>query len=854
LSSSQSAERALLELTASGGPLREILENAVLLVEQHAPAMLCSILLLDAATGTLHTGAAPHLPADYLAALDGARIGPTEGSCGAAAYSGVTVAVEDILKHPNWVKYRELAAPHGLRACWSTPILSPRGDVLGTFAMYYREPRLPTAAEREWVLAATHIAALAIAQDREHRALQVSRDRAQQLARLYSVSSSVNEAIARISDPRELYAVACRITVERGLARLAYVCLLDWQAHGFEVVTHWGEPASYVEEVTQKALSAQAWERPGMSQLVAGKPAVVNDIANDSGFFGAEAALASGLASCAGFPLHASGKTLGVLAIYGAKAGFFQQEEIDVFARLAEGIAFAVVSSTNAARLREQQDLMRIAGKAAKLGAWSIHLAQQRVVWSDEVRAIYELDPGESPSYESGVRSYAPEYHALIQRTLEACSRDGTPFDFEAQLITKRGRRVWVRAVGQAVRDASGAITRLQGSLQDVSERHRLEEQLRQAQKMEAIGKLAGGVAHDFNNLLTVVLSYSALALEVLKAGDPLRIEIEQIQLAGMRASELTRQLLAFSRQQVLSPRVIDLNQVLSNLEKLLHRLLGEDITLSYFKEPVGQLSADPGQIEQVIMNLVVNARDAMPHGGTITIETRNVELTEEYAVSHHGVVPGRYVQLAVTDSGVGMDAATQARVFEPFFTTKSQGKGTGLGLSTVWGIVTQSGGHIWIYSEPGRGTTFRIYLPRVDLPLSAAAVESIAPTSSLRGSETILVVEDEEQVRNLVCTILRRQGYNVLQAQNGGEAFLICEQYPARIDLLLTDVVMARMTGRELAERLAPVRPSMKVLYVSGYTENSIVHHGVLESGIAFLAKPITPVALLRKVREVLS
>jgi signal transduction histidine kinase len=581
---------------------------------------------------------------------------------------------------------------------------------------------------------------------------------------------------------------------------------------------------------------------------------VVNDIANDSTFLGADAALANGLRSCAGFPLHASGRTLGVLAIYGDKTGFFQEEEIDVFARLAEGIAFAVTSAANAQRLREQQDLMRIAGRAAKLGAWTLDVLTQTPFWSDETRAIYELDPGESPSAEQAIEAYAPEYRALLTHSLELCARDGTPFDIEGQLTTKRGRRVWVRVVGQAARDQSGVITRLQGSLQDISERHRLEEQLRQAQKMEAIGKLAGGVAHDFNNLLTVVLSYSALVLDSLKPADPLRTEIEQIQLAGQRAGELTRQLLAFSRQQVLRPRVIDLNQVLANLEKLLHRLIGEDVTLSYFKEPIGQLSADPGQIEQVIMNLVVNARDAMPNGGTITIETRNVELTAEYAAGHHGVVPGRYVMLAVTDSGVGMDAATRARVFEPFFTTKGQGEGTGLGLSTVWGIITQSGGHIWLYSEVGRGTTFRIYLPRVDLPLPAASAESMTPAGSLRGTETILVVEDEEQVRNLVCTILRRQGYNVLQAQNGGEAFLICEQYSARIDLLLTDVVMARMTGRELAERLAPLRPQMKVLYVSGYTENSIVHHGVLDSGIAFLAKPITPVVLLRKVRELLS
>ena len=854
MSSNHLAERALLKLTASGRPLREILNNAVLLVEQHAPEMLCSILLLDQAEATLHTGAAPHLPAEYLAAVEGARIGPNEGSCGAAAFSGVAVTIEDILTHPNWVKYRDLALPHGLRACWSTPILSPHGDVLGTFAMYYREPRLPTLSEREWVTAATHIAALAIMQDREHRALQESRDRAHQLARLYSVSSSVNEAIARISDPRELYAAACRITVEQGLARLAYVCLLDWSKQCIEVVAHWGEPASYVAEVAKKACDARAWQRPDATQLSLGKPAVVNDIANDSTFPGKEYALANGLASCAGFPLHAGGRTLGVLAIYGDRPGFFQQEEIDVFARLTQSIAFAVVSAANAERLREQQELMRIAGRAAKLGAWSLDVASQTPFWSDETRAIYELDPGESPSKEDAVESYLPEHRELVARSVELCARDGTPFDVEGQLVTKRGRRVWVRVVGQAVRDQSGAITRLQGSLQDISERHRLEEQLRQAQKMEAIGKLAGGVAHDFNNLLTVVLSYSALLLEVLKPADPMRAELEQIQLAGQRASELTKQLLAFGRQQVLKPRVLDLNQVLANLEKLLRRVIGEDVALSYFKEQIGQIYADPSQIEQVIMNLVVNARAAMPNGGTLTIETRNVELSAEYAAAHHGVVPGRYVMLAVTDSGIGMDAATRARVFEPFFTTKPQGEGTGLGLSTVWGIVTQSGGHVWLYSERGRGTTFRIYLPRVDLPLAAAPVESVTPVSSLRGAETILVVEDEEQVRQLVCTILRRQGYNVLHAQNGGEALLICEQYPARIDLLLTDVVMARMSGRELAERLAPLRPAMKVLYVSGYTENSIVHHGVLDSGIAFLPKPITPATLLRKVREVLA
>ena len=379
------------------------------------------------------------------------------------------------------------------------------------------------------------------------------------------------------------------------------------------------------------------------------------------------------------------------------------------------------------------------------------------------------------------------------------------------------------------------------------------EENLRQSQKMEAVGRLAGGVAHDFNNILTAIIGYSELLQGKFELGDPRLNDLEEIRQAAERAASLTRQLLAFSRKQIFAPKVLNLNNLILNLDKMLRRLLSEDIKLVTIPgENLGEVMADPGQIEQVILNLAVNARDAMPRGGVITIETQNVFLDAAYAQKYVEVQPGDYVMLAVSDTGSGLDEASRARIFEPFFTTKKLGQGTGLGLSTVHGIIKQSGGHITVYSEVGQGATFKVYLPRLRQPVQA---EAAAPASYTldRGTETILLVEDEDMVRQVARRILEMHGYTVLEAASGPDALLVSQKTPGSIHLMLTDVVMPGMSGGETAERLQAQRPELKVLFMSGHTENSIVHHGVLDPGVAFIQKPFRSERLVHQVRQML-
>jgi len=669
-------EKKVLELIGRDASLPEILAFLCRTVEEQSPGALCSVLLLKKDKKTLGCGAAPSLPDSYNKAVDGIAIGPEVGSCGTAAYLGKPVVVTDISADPLWSKCRDLALQHGLRSCWSNPILSVKGEVLGTFAIYHTYPSSPKSGDSELIERATYLAAIAIERRRSDENLR---------------------------DTLSLHTAT-----------------LESTADGILVVDEEGKVTSF----NQKFI--QMWRIP-------------------------ETVMASR---------------------------------------------------------------------------------------DDNLSLAFVLDQLKDPdSFLAKVKELYAQPEAESRDLLEF--KDGRVFERYSMpqwLGKKVVGRVW--------------------SFRDISERTRLEDQLRQSQKMEAVGQLAGGIAHDFNNLLTAIAGNSEFLLEQLTADDPRREDVLEIKKASDRAAVLTRQLLAFSRRQMVSPVVLDLNSVVNSMEKMLKRLIGEHISLVTVCPPgLGRVKADPGQIEQVIMNLVVNARDAMPNGGKLTIETGNIVLDESYSQEHVGSKPGRYVMLSVSDTGCGMDAETQKHIFEPFFTTKEQGKGTGLGLSTVYGVAKQNQGYIWLYSEAGIGTTIKIYLPIVEEVPDQTTVASVLLAQPAAGTETILLVEDEESVRTLVGKILRKSGYTVILCPNGEEALSRCKSHSGRIDLLLSDLVMPKMGGPETARQVLSLKPDTKVLFMSGYTDTTKVNFRDLSSmeKIPFLPKPFTQEGLLRKVREVL-
>lgn len=672
----------ILAMIMGQNPLPKTLDALCADIEKHHCGMLCSVLLLEADGVTLRIGAAPGLPQEYSQAIDGAKIGPCAGSCGTAIYRKQPVVVSDIATDPLWADYRHLALPHGLRACWSTPIPSQDGSMLGTFAIYYREPRTPDAQHLRLIAHATHLVALAIERDRDKTQLRAAEDR-------------------------------YRTLVER-LPAITYIAELG--ADG---------PWHYVSPQIQSILgfSPAEWLSDPLNWL--------NHI-------------------------HSEDREIAIAA---------------------------------EKRFQETQEL----------------------------------------------------------------------FQAEYRMFARDGRVLWFRDEGVMLHAAGDRGILMQGVLYDITEHKRLEEQLRHSQKLEAVGQLAGGVAHDFNNLLMVIQAHNERLRGRLAPSDPAHKDAVEIERAVTRATALTQQLLAFSRRQVLQLKALDLNAVLTEVAKMLDRLIPANIELNILPAASpNRVKADPGQMEQVILNLAVNARDAMPQGGRLTIETRNVELDEIYAGSHARVPPGKYVVLTVSDTGMGMHSETQAHIFEPFFTTKKPGKGTGLGLAIVYGVVKQTGGWIAARSELGHGTTFDIYFPQVEEAIKQAIAEPVAKikaslASAARGTETILLVEDQDGIRDLVREFLQNNGYFVLHAADGNEALQIADEYKDQIHLLLTDVVMPNVGGRELAHRLTQPRLQMKVLFMSGYPDHATWSSELVDDTAAVLQKPFPLDTLARKIRSLL-
>ncbi|MFO7460169.1 MAG: PAS domain S-box protein [Desulfatiglandales bacterium] len=510
--------------------------------------------------------------------------------------------------------------------------------------------------------------------------------------------------------------------------------------------------------------------------------------------------------------------------------------------------------------LRRSEHLLNEAQAISKIGGWEYDLPAKEITWTNEVYRIYGVDKIYNPiDIERDISFYGKEDRPTVRQAFRDSVTKGLAYDLELRFNAADGTKKWVRTIGKPVLE-DGRIVKVIGNIIDVTEQKRaeeerlsLQEQLRQSQKVEAIGQLAGGIAHDFNNALTVILGNADMMLMDLNKENPLRGVVREIKKAGERASKLTQQLLAFGRKQILQPEVLNLNEVVLGMEKMLRRVIRENIELeTNLAADIGPVEADPGQIEQVILNLAVNARDAMPTGGKLTIETKNVRLDKAYASGHVTMASGSYVMLAVSDTGTGMTKEVQQKIFEPFFTTKEKGKGTGLGLSTVYGIVRQSQGTVWVYSEPGKGTTFKVYLPRVKKGITSRK-DVTGEIKIPSGSETILAVEDDGLVRDVASRFLSSGGYNVLVAENGDEALRICREHQGPIHLLLTDMVMPGLGGKEIAERAKELRPELKVLFMSGYTDHAIVRNGILEEGIAFIQKPFTRQGLAWKVRGVL-
>lgn len=790
-------QRRVLEMIAGGAPLEEILTALLRVLESQFPEMLCSVLLLDPDGERLRHGAAPSLPEEYVRAIDGVAIGPCVGSCGTAAFRCEPVIVDNIANDSLWQSYRDLALPHGLRACWSTPIFDAQKRVLGTFAIYYREPSRPTAQHLRLIDNATQTAAIAISHARSEAALRLSE------AQLRSFIEHAPADIAMFDNRMVCLAASQRWIDAYSRGRPTPVGISHYEVNP-DLPERWKEVHRRGLAGESQTCSEDMWVRTdGTSQWLRWSVD----------------------------PWHDPKGAIGGIVL------FLE----DITARKQAQEAFLSEKALSEAMIDSLPGILLLSGRTGRLLRWNRALETASGHTAAEIAHLQPVD------------FFAQEDRARVEETIRRVFDRGNA-DMEAALIAKDGRRIPYYLTGVRI-VAEGKPCCIAAGI-DLSARKLLEAQLQQAQKIEAIGRLAGGVAHDFNNILGVILGYGELVASELEPGTAASEQVAEMVKAAERGATLTRQLQAFSRMSILQPKRLDLNDVVANAHKMLGRLIREDIVLVLRPAPdLAAVRADPGQIDQVLINLAVNARDAMPGGGTLTLATANVDLDEAYVVDHGPAKPGRYVMLAVSDTGVGMDAETQRRIFEPFFTTKPVGQGTGLGLAMVYGIVKQSDGCIWVYSEPGLGTTFKIYLPRIDEPPESP--ELLAPAGpseiALGGHESILIVEDNPALRETIRRKLEGVGYRVLLAGDGEEALALVGARPESIDLLLTDVVMPKLGGGELARQVRTLWPGIHVLFMSGYTDGAIAQHGILQDGVVLLEKPFSGAKLLRAVRTAL-
>jgi PAS domain S-box-containing protein len=683
--------------------------------------------------------------------------------------------------------------------------------------------------------------------------------------RALRVLSECNQTVVRAQDEGELLAQTCRIFVEVGGYRLAWIGFKESDEQKIvRPVAQAGFERGYLQTVNITWADTPRGRGPTGSAIRTRRPVVARNIAADLAFEPwREEAVKRGFASAIALPLLSNGDCLGALNIYAAEPDAFDEQEEKLLAELAADLSYGIAAlrarverqRAEAALQRSEASLAK-AQRIARLGSWEWEIGGNELRWSDEIYRIFGVAPEAfGATYEAFLGFVHPDDRESVQAAVATALAERKPYGIDHRILRADGSERIVHEQGEVACDEAERAVRMVGTVQDITEVNQLEEQLRQAQKMEAVGRLAGGVAHDFNNVLMVIKGYGELLTDHLSEQPRLQSMAKEIEEASERAAGLVGQLLAFSRKQVLQPRVLDLNAVVANTDKMLRRLIGEDIELvSSLRPGLGPVRADPAQLEQVIMNLAVNARDAMPQGGKLTIETAEVVFDEDYARQHFAAAPGSYVMLAISDTGAGMVKETLSHIFEPFFTTKEKGKGTGLGLATVYGIVKQSNGFIWVYSEPGHGTTFKVYLPRVtaavDLAVLPRPVGAERPATQAR---TVLLVEDEDILRGLMREFLQQLGCTVLDTGSSAEALRLAREHGGPIDLLITDVVMPGMSGGHLARELVRSRPQMRVLYTSGYPDETIVRHGVLEPGTHFLQKPFSLDLLARKMDEAL-